>query len=141
LCKYLEGCGKGKKSTAVSNVLLNTSNDDIHFQYKVHGMEMEWKSFKPVFLCPPDAGVNNDLACLSSWGWHAQAQLETENMGLITVGREKYIVRGAAARTFYSLRIFVPTLGSRFATPTKLTKRMKVMRRTDRYDRVNRVDE
>ena len=68
---------------------LKLANDDIHFQYKIHGLEMDWQIFKPIFLCPSDAAAYNDLARLSIWGWQSQAVLASQNIGMMSVGLEK----------------------------------------------------
>ena len=72
-------------------------DDDIQFNYKVHGLEMEWQLFKPIFLAPPDPNAINDLANLSTWGWKPQAALLSQNIGVMSVGKEKFIVKSAEA--------------------------------------------
>jgi hypothetical protein len=66
-------------------------NDDLHFQYKIHGLEMDWETFKPIFLPSPDAAAKNDLANVSTWGWQPQAALSGQNIAMVSVGLEKYI--------------------------------------------------
>ena len=76
---------------------LKLANDDIQFQYKIHGLEMDWQTFKPIFLCPPDAATHNDLGNLNTWGWQPRAALASQNIGMIGVGLQKYIVSSAEA--------------------------------------------
>ena len=65
-------CGEPVAELAIGNGFngvinhLKLVNDDIHFQYKIHGLEMDWQYFKSIFLCPPDAAAHNDLANLST---------------------------------------------------------------------------
>jgi hypothetical protein len=47
---------------------LRLENNDIQFQYKIHGLEMDWQTFKPIFFGPPDMTAPNDLVNLSTWG-------------------------------------------------------------------------
>ena len=58
---------------------------------------MDWQAFKPIFLSAPDPTAKNDLANLSTWGWQPQAALSSQNIGIISVGLEKYIVGSAEA--------------------------------------------
>lgn len=70
-------------------------NDDLHFQYKIHGIEME--AFKPKFVSAPDVAGDNDLANLGTWRWQPQAALLSQNLGMVSVDLEKYIVGSAEA--------------------------------------------
>ena len=56
---------------------------------------MDWQTFNPIFLGPPDAAAPNDLANLSTWGWQPQAALASQNIGMMSVGLQKYIFSSA----------------------------------------------
>lgn len=100
--KYLL-CGEPATKAAFGNGFnsvidhLRLENDDIQFQYKIHGLEMDWQAFKPIFFGPPDEAARNDLANLSTWGWQPQAALASQNIGMVGVGLKKYIVGSAEA--------------------------------------------
>jgi hypothetical protein len=76
---------------------LKLKNKDLQFSYKVHGLDMEWQQFEPIFLAAPNAEATNDLANLSTWGWKPQAALANQNIGVVGVGIEKFIVGSAEA--------------------------------------------
>ena len=94
-------CGAPPAQSATGNGFncvishLKLIDDDLEFHYKIHGLEMDWQIFKPIFLSAPDPAASNDLADLSTWGWQPQAELLSQNIGIVSVGLEKYIVRGA----------------------------------------------
>ena len=91
-------CGEPSVEPAIGNRFnyvikhFKLVDDDLQFQYKIHDLEMDWQIFKPVFLFPPNPTADNDLTNLSTWGWQPQAALSRQNIGMVSMGLEKYIV-------------------------------------------------
>jgi hypothetical protein len=82
-------------NTVIHHLKLVT--DELQFHYKIHGIDMDWQIFTPVFLNAPDPQAVNDLAQLSTWGWQPQAALLKQNIAIVSAGLEKYIVGSAEA--------------------------------------------
>ena len=104
-------CGEPPTESATGNGFncvishLKLEDDDLEFQYKIHGLEMDWQTFKPIFLSAPDPTADNDLANLSTWGWQPQASLLSHNIGIVSVGLEKYIVGSAEVGADVMMRL------------------------------------